>query len=654
LLVENEDILKAKEKLGDKNATLIAEILGLQEFDTENLKALCPYHKEDTPSFIYNKKKFIFHCFGCQRNIDIIDALMKQNDCNFLTSCKKLFDYAEIKYSFGEEGVQTKSKYRYPHDENDSDIEVIYKYWGKRGISRETLDHLRVGSDGKGNTVLRFYDTNNVLTMVKYRPARTINKANGDIKNWCQKDSDSTPLLFNMNRVNPQQPLLIVEGEPDCMSAIEAGFINTVAVPLGAGNFHWIEECWNFLEQFDSIIIASDNDEAGLNMKKECVYRLGSWRTKIADYPLKKTTSNGKEIPINDLNEILQLFGKEYTLDILNNAREIPVKSVSDFSEIEDVDVSDMQGIETGIKILDSELVKIFFGTLTILSGRPGSGKTSLIDQAIANTVDSGESIFLFSKEMPEAMSTNWMNIIFAGSRNLVEKMNSDGKKYYVVPLNIKRKIRRFYKKKLFIYKDTEPNSIREVMKSMEECVRKYGVKLLVIDNLMMLDLDCNETEKNTAQTKLVNDLIEFSKKFNVAVVLIAHPKKTQDMKSDIEMYDISGSSNIINLAMRSIGLRRVSKKEKEDPNSKFGKYNVVLTIMKDRLLGKADIQMGLYYDLKSRRFFTNYEEFDKQYAWDDNVYTEKIHYPYGDDYYNTTSTEEEKEVFGRLKGQVG
>jgi len=93
-------------------------------------------------------------------------------------------------------------------------------------------------------------------------------------------------------------------------------------------------------------------------------------------------------------------------------------------------------------------------------------------------------------------------------------------------------------------------------------------------------------------------------------------------------MYDIAGSSNIINLAMRSIGLRRVSPKEQEDEKFKFRKYNVVLTIMKDRLLGKADVQMGLYYDVKSRRFYTDYEEFDHQYKWDKKEYTDTIEYP--------------------------
>lgn len=624
MLVDTNKIKEAKDILGDSNADIIAELLKLRDYDEQNKKACCPYHKENTPSFIYNPKQKNFHCFGCNTTVDIIDVLV-QKGYTYLQACEQLFNYAGMKVSLGEKGVRTKAQYRYPHDECD-DIYPIQEYFNKRGISNETLEYLNVGSDNKGNAVFRFYDTNDVLTMVKYRPARTVKK--GDVKTWCQKDADTTPLLFNMNRINVSQPLLIVEGEVDCMSAIEAGYFNTVSVPLGCQNTHWIEECWEWLEQFDSIIVAFDNDSAGVSARKNVIYRLGTWRTKYIEYPPYKDLEDGKKMWTKDMNDVLQAFGASYVLNMINNAKDIPVSSVVDFVDLDDLDVSDMTGVSTGIKPLDHKLLKLFDGTLTILSGRPGSGKTSLVDQAIANAMDNGNSVFLFSKEMPERMSANWFNFILAGRRNLVEKSTPDGEIYHVVSYEAKKKIKEYYQNKLFIYKDDEPNGIEHVMKSMEECVRKYGVKFLVIDNLMMLDLACAETEKNTAQTNLVNSLIKFASKYNVAVVLVAHPRKTADMQSDIEMYDIAGSSNIINLAMRSIGLRRVTKKEKEDENCKFRKYNVVLTIMKDRLLGKADVQMGLYYDVKSRRFFTDYEEFDYQYRWDTKNYTDKIEYP--------------------------
>lgn len=626
MLIEKELIKKAKEKLGDENAVIMADLLGLDHFDEKNLKACCPYHDEDTASFIYNKKNYSFHCFGCSKTVDMIDILMEQGK-TFLEAVKYLFDKAGISYSFGEQDVKTKRNYKYPHEESINEKRNVIDYWGKRGISKRVIDYLDIREDSHGNGVFNFYDTNDVLTMVKYRPSHTVTKESKQLKTWCQSGADTSPLLFNMNRVNTSKPLLICEGETDCASVIEAGYLNTVSVPLGAGNLHWIEENWDWLDEFESIIIWSDNDEAGEKMRKDCIYRLGTWRTKYIVTPNYYERSDGRKIPLNDINDCLQVGGKEFVLELISDAKDVPVKSVIDYSEIEELDISDMEGVTTGIKPLDRELLKIFYGTLTILSGRPGSGKTSIIDQTIARTIDNNLPVFLFSKEMPERMSANWFNTIIAGRRNMEEKTTKDGRKYHIVPFATQKKMQSFYKKKLLIYKDDEPNDVESVLKSAEECVRKYGAKLIVLDNLMMLDLQCAESDKNTAQTNLVNTLIKFSSKFNVATVLVAHPRKTQDTNSDIEMYDISGSSNIINLAMRSIGLRRVSKKEKEDPKAKWSKYDVVLTVMKDRLLGKTDFQMGLWYDLTSRRFYTDYQEYDAKFAWDDRVYTDRLPY---------------------------
>lgn len=601
-------------------------MLQLENFDEKNLKSCCPYHNEDTASFIYNKKSYSYHCFGCGTNVDLVDARMQVKGETFLDAVSYLFNEAGIEYSFGEKDVKVKREYKYPHEEPLNERVNVLDYLGKRGISKATVDYLDIREDRHGNIVFNFYDTNDVLTMVKYRPSHSIDKSSGMAKTWCQKDSDTSPLLYNMNRTNTARPLVICEGEIDCASVIEAGYINAVSVPLGAGNTHWIEENWDWLNSFDQIIIWADNDNPGEKMRKDCIYRLGTWRTKYIVTP-QYIEKNGKNIPVKDANDCLQIGGKEFVLKLIADAKDVPVESVVDYSDIEELDISNMDGITTGIKPIDDALMKIFFGTLTILSGRPSSGKTSLIDQAIAMTIDSGNPVFLFSKEMPERMSANWFNQIIAGRRNMEERINRDGKKYYIVPRNIQNKMQSYYKGKLLIYKDDKPNDIDSVMTSAEECVRKYGAKMIVLDNLMMLDLNCKDEDKNEAQTALINRLIRFATKFNVAVVLIAHPKKTQDQNSDIEMYDISGTSNIINLAMRSIGLRRVSKKEKEDSRSKWGRYDVVLTIMKDRLLGRNDLQIGLWYDIVSRRFYTDYSEYDAHFAWDDNVYSSRLPY---------------------------
>lgn len=621
MLIEKELIEQAKEKLGLKNAEIMAELLQLEDFDTKNLKARCPYHNEDTASFIYDKKRHCFHCFGCQKTVDVIDVCMEKGK-TFLEAVQFLFEQSKISYSFGEMNVKTKREYRYPKEVICNSKDKVYEYFGKRKISKETIDYLDIRQDEHGNCVYNFYDTNNVLTMVKYRPARTVHK--GEAKCWIQKDSDSTPLLLNMNKINVTQPLLIVEGEPDMASCVEAGFYNVVSVPLGCGNLHWIKECWDWLEQFNSIIIWSDNDEPGIKMRKECITRLGSWRTKYVETPTYYIKDN-KRFPVKDANDILQVVGKDEVLRLIYNASESEEDSVVDFADVEPLEMYEMEGIKTGIKSIDNEIYSIFLSSVNIITGRPGSGKTSIIDQIIGNAMDEHIPVFVFSKEMQQGLTASWMDTILAGRRNLETATNRFGESYYRVNRDIQKKIQCYYRKYLHIYKDDQPNDVKSVMKSAENCIRKYGAKLIILDNLMMLDLECTEEETNKTQTKFMNDLIAFANKYKVAILLVAHPKKTQDKTADIDMYDIAGTSNLINLAMRSFGMRRVSDEEKENQKSKWKDYDVVLTLIKDRFFGKANKKIGLRYDLMSRRFYSNVFELDHKYKWDDKEYSDDL-----------------------------
>ena len=50
MLIDSKYITKAKEKLGTKMAFIIAEELGIEDFDERNMKCCCPFHQEDTPS----------------------------------------------------------------------------------------------------------------------------------------------------------------------------------------------------------------------------------------------------------------------------------------------------------------------------------------------------------------------------------------------------------------------------------------------------------------------------------------------------------------------------------------------------------------------------------------------------------------------------
>lgn len=652
ILIDKEQIQKAKAKLGDKNAEIIAEILKLEKYDTGNRKALCPWHLEDSPSFIYNPKTFSYHCFGCGRNTDIIDAYT-QSGMTYLEAIQKLFEEAKMPISLGEKGVKTKYQYRYPKEEPLNEKKHVYTYLAQRGISKETVDAVDVREDVHGNIVFNYYDTNDVLCLVKYRPSHKIDKSRGDIKAWCQKDADTTPLLFNMNRINTTAPLLICEGEIDCMAAIESGFTNAVSVPLGANNYAWIEENFDWLEQFDNIIICPDNDDAGTKMQKECVFRLGSWRTKFIDIPLYHyDQEHDKKIPMKDLNHVLYYQGKESVLELIHNAKDSPVDSVSDFSDITNIDLDQIDGIKTGIPDLDKRLMKLFYGTFTIVTGVNGSGKSSFLSQLVCNAIDDNKNAFLYSGELPNFQSKNWVNYILAGQRH-VKEYSFNGATYWKVTNEAQKEINEYYRGKLFIYKDGYDHKVESLLTSMEDTTRKYGCKLHIIDNLTSVNLEANEQNKYQKQEEFVTSLIDFAKKYNVAVLLVVHPHKIEQMRR-LNKMDIQGISAIIDLAHRILSLYRVTQEDKRGIPKKNGngwykepiKFDVLCDILKDRLLGFEGSSAGLYYDKPSRRFFVDEESLDKRYGWDKKEYTGVLPFQPPQLYQR-----DDEEVYGNISG---
>ena len=626
--IDREAILQAKEKLGDRNAQIIVEELGITDFDEKNMKCCCPFHQEDHASFIYNKKAFNFRCFGsCGRSYDILDVFMYKG-ATYAEACKKLFELAEMPYSFGELGVKTKRHYRYPHEVPCTDKSKVYAYFEQRKISRETLDALDVRQDSEGNVVFNYYDTNDVLTMVKYKPSHKVQ--HGQAKCWCQQNSDTAPLLFNMNRINVNSPLLICEGEPDCLSAIEAGFKNAVSVPLGSSNLHWIDENLEWLDQFESIIICADNDDAGVKMQKECVPRLGSWRTKVVDIPAIPIGNTGRVT--KDLNEILYVCGKDKVLELILDAKDSPVPSVADLSDVEPTEYEDVDGVTTGLKAIDDELMRLFFGTLTIVSGQPGSGKSSLLTQLACNSLDNDISTWLFSGELPNGVEKSWFNYIFAGPRNITDAISRRGNPYKKISTTTLAEINKTYKGRWHIYRDDYNNTLDKLIASMTDTVRKYGARCLILDNFMCIDTETSEEELRS-QTDTIKKLIEFAKKYQVAVILVCHPRK-MDAGTNVGIYDIAGTSNIVNLAHRTIGLRRVTDAEREnaakysEKRRQLLKYDVIVTVVKDRMFGRQNIDVGLYYDPASRRFFSDMDEYDRRFSWDKKEYKETLPLP--------------------------
>src|ERR1700686_3686195 len=69
-------------------------------------RALCPFHKEKTPSFNVNQQKQIWHCFGCGIGGEVFTFVMKYEGLDFGAAVRRLAERGgitiELEQSTGE------------------------------------------------------------------------------------------------------------------------------------------------------------------------------------------------------------------------------------------------------------------------------------------------------------------------------------------------------------------------------------------------------------------------------------------------------------------------------------------------------------------------------------------------------------------------
>lgn len=635
-LIPKDDIQTAKEKLGDRNAELIVELLHPAKYNEQRKIGCCvnPAHHDDTPSFSYNPKSYSFYCFGCHQNVDLLDAYM-MTGCSFLEACEKLFEEAEMPFKYADRESRER-EYYYPEPIYAGNKNAVYEYWQRRHISKATIDYLHVEQDPRGNTLFQYYDLNDVLVGVKVRPSRPVKHGEGP-KCWWLKDTEGKPysvpsLLFNANRINTSQPLVVCSGEGDCASCIEAGITNTTSIHGGDGNLKWIEEQWDFLQNFDVIILCADNDESGRKFANEVTRRLGEYRVRLADIPETLTTSDGVAHSIKDVNELLYYGGVEAVRRAINDAKEAEIPNIVDYADVGDFNMGDVDGFKSGFEELDELLDKFYVGTVNIVTGVAGAGKSSFLSTLICQSVEQGFPAFIYSGELSNRMLRSWVDSVHAGQGHL-ERIERSGYTYYKIDKASVDRLSQFYRGQTFFYKDSASNKVDDILKSMEAAVRRFGVKSIFIDNMTSVDLCCGEDNIWQKQNEFIRSLVEFAQRWQVVLVLVLHPRKMDTVRR-MGLFDLSGVTSSVNLSHRVISLYRVQDADRQGEMSRNGKWikkplkgNVVLDIQKDRFGSGGGRSMSLWYDKPSKRFYTNPDNLAYRYAWDKGGTSDMLQY---------------------------
>ena len=568
MLIPKETIQDAKEKLGDGNADLIAQILELKEYDQKNMRSLCPFHEEKTPSFIYDTKRHCFHCFGkCGINVDAVTAYM-HTGMTYVEACKEFFEQAKVKFAFGEHKVKTKKQYKYPVGVPINDKKIIYKYLGLRQISKETIDYCDVREDKHGNVVFNFYDSNDTLTLVKYRPSHAIDKTKGEIKCWCEKDADTANILFNMNRINVSEPLLVTEGEVDQLAAVESGYKNSVSVPLGANNYGWIEENWEWLEQFDSIILAFDNDEAGRKAVEDCITLFPAGKVKVVQHPEFK-----------DANEILMNKGTGEVANTFYNAREFrPDGFVCPDALLEEA----LKPIEIGIPWMYPRLTEITYGRrygeIVTIGAGVAVGKTDFLMQQIAFDITNNHRVATFMLEQGKVETLLRVCGKIDACNYHLPDVTIDKTKLSTTIHSINDK--------LFIYDNFGRIDWETIKAKIRSASLSYGIKLFYIDNLTALNAHAEDERRHL--DGLMEEVASLAKELNVWILMVSHlnPVKrgaSHEAGGRVEQAMFTGSRAIMRWSSLMLGIERNTLADTPEERQRG-----LVRCIKDRFSGKA------------------------------------------------------------------
>ncbi len=125
-----------------------------------NFTALCPFHKEKSPSFNVNPHKQIFHCFGCHKGGDVFGFVMNFESVDFPEAVRRLAERARIPLEVENNPAQRqarnlKDQLLQIHEqlalrwqaalENDAKGQIARDYLKKRGVSPDAVKLFRLG-----------------------------------------------------------------------------------------------------------------------------------------------------------------------------------------------------------------------------------------------------------------------------------------------------------------------------------------------------------------------------------------------------------------------------------------------------------------------------------------------------------------------------
>ncbi len=448
--------------------------------------------------------------------------------CHNCSSSFQLHTYkrkgkAERVYELPPQGITT---------DGDGTPPKIVEWFEKRGISRDTIWKCNVDwgkeympQTGKEESVIMFrYEMGDKLVNIKYRDAR---------KNF-KLYKGAEKIFFNIDNVVGHDWCVITEGEMDVLALCEAGISNAISVPNGAtlnsNNLEYLDNCIDYLDTKEKIILAVDSDEAGQALQRELIRRLGAEVCFLVDFDECK-----------DANEYLLHHGKKALNDRISKARPVPLENVTTFRDIEDK-ITDFvrngftPGFQIGLNNFD-EIFSTYTGQFITVTGIPSHGKSDFVDQMCVgyNKLYDWKIAYASPENAPTHLHAHKLMRKTWGDMPTVDDIGTD--KWNQVGDHVNSS---------YFFIDMERYTLDSVLRKGAELVKRKGIKCLVIDPFNKVrDTSDASGDVNVYTLEYLTKIEMFAKKYDVLVIVVAHPTKMYpgaDGKiQEPNMYNIKG-----------------------------------------------------------------------------------------------------------------
>ena len=522
-------------------------------------------------------------CVKCDSS-DAMSVYEKEDGTRdgYCWSCDKYISPEEL----GE--VMTKDKKNVDVSSYES-VEDVSKYpiqaLSSRGISKEAAEKygVRVSTDRMtGEVDAHYYPYVKDGRVVGYKK-RALPKdfhAVGDVKD---------PQLFGQHLCgNGGKFLVIVEGELDTLAAydmfrMKGKKYRVVGLPTGA-NAKAIRSNLEWIEKFDTVVLALDQDEKGQEAKDIISGLISNGKVKIATFSEK------------DSNEML-VRGKveEFYSSIMNATEYRPDGIVS----IDDIFEQAIKPVEWGRSWPWPKLTQLTFGRrrkeLYGLGAGTGTGKTELFKEVIDHILDTEDSPvgLLFLEEEP-AMTAK---ILAGKSVNKTFHIPDTGwtNEELVGALNKMRG-------RVFLYDHWGSKDYETLRAKIRYMVITLGIKDIFLDHLTALVAE--EPDENKALGRIMANLAALTQELDFTLYFISHlttPSGTPHEEGGrVTSSQFRGSRAIAFWANYLFGLER--NQQADDVEER---HTTTFRVLKDRYTGRATgevFYMG--YNQEAGRFY--------------------------------------------------